>query len=272
MHEIRWLDLTGVDNMRDVGGIPTHDGTRIATGRLLRSDDPVELTDAAITHLVERVGVTDVVDLRTHVEVAREGRGALGSHPRVRTTHLTLYADDVDTGVVTSATELPWVIAQRRAQAQGRARFGDPSVEHHEHWAEHYLGYLAARPDSVVAALRAIAAAEGAVLVHCAAGKDRTGAITALALTVADAEREHVIADYTATAERLSRVLDRLRTRPAYAANLAGQTLDQQLPRAQTMRALLQTLDSQHGGALSWLAGHGWTAADTAALRGKLRD
>ena len=51
-----------------------------------------------------------------------------------------------------------------------------------------YLRYLRRRPDSVLAALRAIAEPDGATVVHCAAGKDRTGMIIALALTVARGE------------------------------------------------------------------------------------
>ena len=66
---------------------------------------------------------------------------------------------------------------------QDRSRFpGDPR-------AGHYLEYVEDRPGQVVAALRTIADSEGAVLVHCAAGKDRTGVVVALALTVAGCGR-----------------------------------------------------------------------------------
>ena len=62
-------------------------------------------------------------------------------------------------------------------------------------WAEHYLGYLAARPDSVAAALRVIGDAPGAAVVHCAAGKDRTGTVVAMALDVAGGPHDQSAAD-----------------------------------------------------------------------------
>ena len=63
----------------------------------------------------------------------------------------------------------------------------------------YYLAYLRHRPDSVVEAVRTMAAPGGAVLVHCAAGKDRTGVVVALALAAAGVSRGAVVADYVAT-------------------------------------------------------------------------
>ena len=206
MHDIQWIDLEGVVNMRDVGGMPTLDGGTIASGRLIRSDNLQELSDAAIRRLVDELGVTDVVDLRTHVEVAQEGAGPLVGHPSVQISHFTLYADDsAESGIPDSERELPWetqarreaAARARREQANGdvRGTSGDQSSkphivpggqDHDDFWSDHYLSYLGQRPESVVGALRAIADAKGAVVVHCAAGKDRTGTITGLALVVAE--------------------------------------------------------------------------------------
>ncbi len=274
--DIRWIDLDGVDNMRDVGGLPTLDGGRVSAGRLLRSDNLQDLGEPARRQLVEVHGVSDIVDLRTHVELAREGHGPFIDHPIVRTTHLTLYADDTTANGVSgpddAAAELPWVVKDRRVVADGGLSFGDPSVDRERHWSSHYLGYLAERPDTVVDALRVIGHAPGAVVVHCAAGKDRTGTIVALALAVVQTEPSAIVADFVATGQRLERVLARLRQRPSYAATLHGQTLDQQRPRAAAMQQVLGHLDEQHGGVLGWLTQHGWREADTAALWHKLRD
>lgn len=281
VHEIRWISLAGLANLRDVGGLPTLDGAMIAPGRLLRSDNLQDLPADTQARLVDDLGVTDVIDLRTYVEIAREGSGPFVGHERVRTSHFTLYADDtgqrgipqLPDGPDDAATdpELPWVVKDRKAQAAGRPAFADPEVDHDTRWSGHYLDYLRERPDSVVGALRTISMAEGAVLVHCAAGKDRTGTIVGLALAAAGAQPEAIARDYAATAERLEAVLARLRTSPAYAAQLAGQSLAQQTPRAETMRTMLQALQRRYGGALGWLGQHGWTASDTAALHAKLR-
>ena len=69
-----WIDLEGLANLRDVGGIPMTDGGQIAAGRLLRSDNLQALTPADIDRLLE-IGLTDVVDLRSEYEVESEGPG-----------------------------------------------------------------------------------------------------------------------------------------------------------------------------------------------------
>ena len=79
----------------------------------------------------------------------------------------------------------------------------EPSVELDDEVASVYFSYVVDRPDSVLAALRAVARAPGAALVHCAAGKDRTGTLVALALSVADADRQAIIDDYAASSERV---------------------------------------------------------------------
>ena len=285
-HVPGWIELDGVDNMRDVGGLPTTDGGAVAAARLIRSDNLQELPPASVRHLVDDLGVTDVVDLRTYVEVAKEGDGPLVAEPGVRFHHHTLYTEDTkETGIPAGERRLPWetdrnmgTAAKVRRPAKwshgetGRSP-GSAKEErtHDAYWSKHYLGYLDRRPDSVVAALRAIGAADGAVVVHCAAGTDRTGTIVGLALLVAGVTPEAVIADYAASAERVHRILERLARHPAYAANLEGKSVAQQEPRAETMRLLVEALDRE-GGAETWLHQHGWTDEDTERLRAKLLD
>jgi protein tyrosine/serine phosphatase len=135
----------------------------------------------------------------------------------------------------------------------------------------HYLGYLEDRPDQVVGALRSIAHAEGAALVHCAAGKDRTGVVVALALTVAGVPAEAVVADYAASAERTEAIMARLRRSRLYARDVTSKPAQLQRPRAETMAAFLEQMDARYGGVAAWLTDHDMPAADLAALRVKLR-
>lgn len=257
---IGWVDLDGVVNMRDVGGLPTVDGRTIRTGRLLRSDNLQDLTEADVEHLLGVRGVTDIVDLRSTMERESEGPSPLQACETVVHHHLTLLPEQERLVTADDALVLPWRGVE------------DLSELHDDYWTAHYLSYLADRPDSTLTALRVIAGAAGATIVHCAVGKDRTGTIVGLALAVAGVPPQEIVADYVATAERLQRIVDRLIERPAYRDNLRGRTLEEQLPRAESMELLLDALERRYGGPLGFLARHGWTDQETVALRAKLRD
>jgi protein-tyrosine phosphatase len=135
--------------------------------------------------------------------------------------------------------------------------------------ADLYLTYLDRRPDSVVAALRAIAEPDGAALVHCAAGKDRTGVVIAIALTLVGAERSAVVADYAATEQQIAAIMALLGRTTTYRREVADPA-SVPPPTAAVMSAVLDVLTSRPGGIAGWLELHGWTAADTERLRTKL--
>ena len=136
----------------------------------------------------------------------------------------------------------------------------------------HYLGYLEDRPDSVTGAVRAIArVTSGAAIVHCAAGKDRTGVVVALALSAVGVPADEVVADYAATDERIEAILRRLmrsrdlRERPEGTRASTGTG-----PRPETMKAFLEQVEARYGGVTQWLAGHGFGPEDLERLRAKL--
>lgn len=270
MHLPAWIELDGVVNMRDVGGLPTTDGGRIAPRRLIRSDNLQDLPPHSVQRVVEELGVTDVVDLRTHVEVAREGDGPLRSRPEVRFHHFTLYPEDAqEEGLPPAERELPWA---RDPHEQDRRPPERARAEHDDYWSGYYLGYLERRPDSVVAALRTIAESPGAVIVHCAAGKDRTGTVVGLALKVAGVGDDTITADFAASAERVPQILERLSRRATYAVQVTDDLVAQQSPRMDTMRMVLGGLQTRYGGLEAWLAAQGWRPDETERLRAKLRD
>jgi protein-tyrosine phosphatase len=269
----RWIELDELANLRDVGGVPTVDGGEIAPGRLLRSDNLQTLTDRDVDALLA-LGVTDVVDLRSDYERDAEGPGPLtktdvAHHPHsfFREWREGVGADKEgddaeaaeDRPEAVPEEALPWVDLE-------------PSVKMENEVAGVYLSYVVDRPDSVLAGLRHIAEAEGATLVHCAAGKDRTGTLVALALLLAGADREAVVADYAASSERAQRIVDRLLASETYAENLRDRPLSSHLSRPETLRAFLDHVDATYGGVEPMLQRIGWTSEDTARLRAKLRD
>ena len=255
----RWLDLDGAANARDLGGLPLEGGGAIASGVLVRSDNLQGLTPADVRRLVDEVGVTHVVDLRTGAEVTLEGPGPLVAEPRVEIRHRSLYPEaGGHTDAAADETVFPWVAAR------GRTGEESPAVQA-------YLGYLRDRPDSILGALRDVAHAPGATVVHCAAGKDRTGVVCMLALAVAGAEREAIVADFLATGERIEALMARLRASPTYADDLRERSDKAHAPRPETIERVLGVLDARHGGPLGWLEQAGFAEADAAALRRRLR-
>jgi protein tyrosine/serine phosphatase len=255
----RWLNLSGGANARDLGGLPTEDGHRTRSGVLIRSANLQHLTEQDRRHLVTDLDVRRIVDLRSDVEVGKEGPGPMTESTEVVIHHLSLLPESTK---VRDEVERPNVLfpgSDRTAPAVT----DDPL-------ANSYLMVLNTRPDSVVAALRAIAEPVGATVVHCAAGKDRTGMIVALALDLVGVRREAIVADFGASEERIDEINALLGRNSNYQAETKGGGL--KAPKARVIEHVLDAFDAQPGGLPAWLAEQGWTAADTADLRAVLVD
>jgi hypothetical protein len=201
-----------------------------------------------------------VLDLRTGTEVELEGPGPLAECPELRIEHRSLHAESGGRTDLDADTVKLW----GHRDEDGWFAEETPIVRI-------YLRYLRHRPDSVVDAVRAIARADGAVLVHCAAGKDRTGVIVALALAAAGFDRATIVADYMATRERIEEILERLVSSPTYRAELEGHDPWDHAPVPETMERFLEIVDSEFGGAAAWLSAHGLSDEDLERLRRRLR-
>lgn len=259
----RWIDLDGAANVRDVGGLPAEDRT-VRPERLIRSDNLQGLTPADIHRLVDDHDVRAVADLRTQTEVDLEGPGPLTGDPRVIIEHLSLFPEAGEyTDVVAAESDdepvlLPW--QRREADPEHRRRSA----------VDIYLRYLDDRPDSILSALRMIARTDGATVVHCAAGKDRTGVVVALALDAVGVDRDAIVDDYVRTGDRLGPLLARLKASRTYAHDVRRMPDEHHLPRRESMEGFLAALDELHGGTSNWLRKHGWTDADAVALQAAL--
>ena len=249
-----WIDLDGTANTRDVGGLPTTDGGRIVSRRLLRSDNLQDLSAEDVRRLVDDYGVRTVADLRADIEIRAGGAGPMTREPLVAVEQLSLFPERSRDAIAADQPDVPpW----ERRPVTGRGFSGL------------YLGFLAERADSVLAALRMIAHREGATLVHCTAGKDRTGTVVALALADAGVEREAIVADYAASADHFDELMKRLGASTG-TRELALSAAVRHRPKAVTMERFLDALTKEAGGVRPWLAAHGWTMGDHAALQRKL--
>jgi hypothetical protein len=242
-HTPRWLSLDGVVNARAV--VP---------GVLLRADNLQSLSAEDVRRLVEEEALEVVLDLRTDTEVEREGPGPITAEPGVRIEHRSLYPDSGGNTDLDAAVK-PW------------GREDQDGLPDETPIVRAYMSYLQRRPDSVVASLRTIAHADGAVLVHCAAGKDRTGVVVALALDASGVDRAAIVSDYLATEERIHEIFGRLTSSPTYREELKDDYPSTHAPVAGTMERFFALVDEGFGGSAAWLTGHGLTEADLERLR-----
>lgn len=240
----RHLRFEGLENVRDVGGLPLREGGTTRYGVLLRSASLLEASPADVRRLVDEYGLRVVLDLRTPGEVERDGPTAVAA-AGVETVPLTF-------------------IGESREWLPETGEDTDPLLRN-------YLGYLGDHPANVVEAVRRIASRAPA-LAHCAAGKDRTGVVCALSRAVAGVPHDEIVADYAMTAEVIDGVVARLAASPTYAEDMTSRDIALHTPRAATMDRVLTLLEERHGGPLGWLEAHGFGADEQAALRARLRD
>jgi protein-tyrosine phosphatase len=183
------LAWDGCLNGRDVGGLATSDGSRIRFGALLRSDSHSQLTAAGIA-AVRAVGISRILDLRWTAEAA-DKPSPFVADPVYR--NMPMIAELAGHG-----TTMP--DAYRFMLDDNQRRITEVFIQ------------LAEAPP-------------GPIAVHCSAGRDRTGVLVALALSIAGVPPASIAADYALT------------------EGCSGATI---------LRTL-NHLDSRHGGARAYL-------------------
>jgi protein-tyrosine phosphatase len=223
------LILDGAFNFRDLGGLPVSGGGQTRPGLLFRSDTLQAITPSDVERLANQIGLRSVVDLRLADEVAQEGRGLLGLHQDIRFTHAPM----------------------GMAPTQGVAPDEILDVL--------YRSCLAS--DSMVMAIEQIALNAGQpTLFHCAAGKDRTGLVAAMLLSLAGVDTEAIVADYLRSAHAMPRMLERFASWPRYRDHMAASPPQVYAVTEAPIRRFLDELALNHGGAWVWAKARGLPA------------
>ena len=240
----RLLPLEGSFNFRDLGGYSSRHGGTVRWRRLFRADGLHRLS-ADDLDLLRNLGLSTVIDLRTASEVDERGR-IDGPHDRVDYYHLPMIDVLPDRG------ELPaWV---------------DASFV-----AERYAVMLAEGEATIVEALAILTdpVAYPAVF-HCAAGKDRTGILSALVLGLLGVADEDIVADYALSAKAMIRMFDWLQAQyPDKAKELQSSAAAIVTVEPQTMSLFLGRFRADHGTFEDYAASVGMARA-VAPLRAAL--
>jgi protein-tyrosine phosphatase len=225
-NELRLLPLEGASNFRDLGGYSTADGRTTRWSTLFRSDTLHELTESDLKVLRD-IGLKSVIDLRTGFEAEKTGRGLLEGEA-VSYLHLSVIDED-----------------------GGESRGIPAPVD--ENLSNRYLWYLDVGRDPLVRALTMIGDGSNYPLVfHCAAGKDRTGVLSALVLEIIGVERSAIVDDYVLTASRMELILERLFRNAEVGRSINDLPAKARTVEATTMENFLKGLDERHGGARQW--------------------
>jgi protein-tyrosine phosphatase len=222
MRELRW---EGCLNVRDLGGLPLEDGGETQYRVLVRADDITRLSPKGLGAM-RTYGVSTVVDLRCPTEGA-----CLDGAVRAPVFRY----DDAD-----------FLRAAHACAGQD----------------EFYVLLLEWSRSLFASVVETLAEAEDAALFHCTAGRDRTGLVAALALSVAGVREDALVEDYVASREALQ---------PRYEALIAAAADDVErewLAREnecapERLQRALDHLTGEYGGADGYLCRGG---ADPAAL------
>ena len=248
--EERILDWEGALNARDTGGLPTHDGRHIRPGALVRSDVLTRLTPSGRQALIDH-GVRTIIDVRTTDEIGRDVgypfRDARGeSDPEyVNVSFVVKLSDEQDALV--------------RAKRESATQLGELNRMDIDVHAAGIAGIIAAVAD----------ADEGGVLIHCYAGKDRTGMSVAMLLSLAGVSDEDIADDYALTMLNLEPLITEwLQTIEDVAERDRMRELAS--PRREAMLEMLAYVHERFGGAERYLLGAGVTPQQIEQIKTRL--
>lgn len=264
--------LDGTFNFRDLGGMPAAGGS-IRHGVLYRSDAFGGLTPEGLAQLAASP-IGTVVDFRTPAE-RQMAPDRLPTERAITLIELPMLQGEAQgaakaAGASDSATSTP-----DRAAAAAAAQAAIASLPT---LPEMYVGMLKsggaafARVAELIAA-ETPGAPHDAVVLHCTAGKDRTGVSTALMLLAAGADRDAVVADYASSAANLAgpwadRMIGMVEKMGATVTPALREVITGTPPSA--IETALAWVDANHGSAAGYLAASGVDAATLAALRDRL--
>lgn len=217
----RLIDLEGCLNFRDLGGYPTEDGRRVRWRHVFRSDALHMLTAADVACLRDELRLSDVVDLRSSAERRSDPRRPLEEIP-IRSHHAPLFDGDSQS-------------SERRTEAEMVTL------------ADRYVGLAEFAKPAIGRVVTLIAESAGPCVYHCAAGKDRTGVISAVLLGILGVRDEVIVADYAATRENLDAIVERLLSTEGYQTMLAALPPDTMHAEPATMIEMLARLRERYG-------------------------
>ncbi|MCX4386191.1 tyrosine-protein phosphatase [Micromonospora peucetia] len=233
----RRIPFSAMFNFRDVGGHSGHDGRTVRRGRLYRSDSLHRIDDTD-REAFAALGIHTVIDLRRPYEVERDGR-------------------------VPHFDGLTWRNIHPEHAEWGERPYR-PGTDLARYLADRYADLAETGTVGIAEAVGLIAdSANTPAVVHCVAGKDRTGIVCGLTLAVLGVGDDDIVADYALSTE----AGERYRAWFEATGRKTGQILPVLTCPAEAMTLFLAELREAHGSIEGYLHHAGVTEPQLAALR-----
>ena len=260
MQSSRHIDIEGAYNVRDLGGYATLDGHQTRWRTFLRSDGMHRLTPRSQERLVQ-YGIRTVIDLRRTWEV-RYAPNVFADSLQVKYRHQNLLGDDPTEPAAVSETgieatgPLGWPVQQNYAETTTRSL------------GPQYSAWLDRGQDRVAKTLGTLAE-PGALpaVFHCSAGKDRTGIISALLLSLAGVPAQTIAEDYTLSAPQLFDVYVNEVAPPDLPAAYSVEDYESDHCPPEAMLETLAHLEDRYGGVEAYVRECGLSANQVESLR-----
>jgi len=240
----RKVPVEGCLNFRDLGGYPTESGGTLRWRMLFRADGLHALTARGVAIVRDEIGLGDIIDLRSSAELELDGRGPL-EREAIRFHHLPLFDG-------------------ARAQSGGAAPSFGASL------ADLYFGMIDFARGPIAKVITVLARTPDPAVFHCAAGKDRTGVISALLLSLLGVRDEIIVADYAATREALDAIVERLMASDGYQGIFDELPPDTLHADPETMEGFLARVQSELGGMPAYARAIGIADGDVERLRARM--
>jgi len=175
-------------NFRDLGDYETAEGRKIKSGRLLRSGEPVNLSDNDFNLLINKYNLKEIIDFRTTEEVTKTPDDKIGSANYHHFDVIVFESGEVDEDGIAPSL-------QNMMEKQAGKSAADQLIFVYKFIIDSPVAQKKYRDFFDIL----VANTEGAVLWHCFAGKDRTGLAAALILYLLGATKETIFQDYLLT-------------------------------------------------------------------------
>ena len=233
--------LTGVHNVRDLGGIPVRDNREVVEGLLFRGGALSGATDEDLNVLFGERGIRCVIDLRCGWELEEKPNRVSGS---VEYLHIPFY-------------DLEKVGIEYTESAEGTKVIGRDMACVPDHFYRHIANRLTtAQMRKALDAILEHALRGEPVYVHCSGGKDRAGIMSLVLLTVLGAGKDAIVEDYLLTNvsrdKRYEEMFERF-YRFTGDAKQADELVKSHRARPENIDAFLQEIDGEYGSFASFM-------------------